>query len=86
MSMFYFATSIFSEEERRAGRVAKGAAFLSADRPELRTALNQAVQDISDPAISSADFTARISAAIKPFNRVGLCDPLRLNMYPYEFS
>ena len=86
MSMFYFATSIFSEEERRAGRVAKGAAFLSADRPELRAALNQAVRDIGDPAVSSADFTARISAAIKPFNRVGLCDPLRLNMYPYEFS
>ncbi|MEI8017726.1 MAG: FAD-dependent oxidoreductase [Schlesneria sp.] len=86
MSMFYFATSIFSEEERRAGRVAKGAAFLNSDRPELRAALNQAVKDIGDPAVSSAEFTARISAAIKPFNRVGLCDPLRLNMYPYEFS
>ena len=86
LSMFYFATAIFSEEERRAGRVAKGAAYLSADRPELRNALAQAVNDIRDPSVSSADFTARICAAIKPFNRVGLCDPLRLNMYPYEFS
>ena len=86
LSMFYFATAIWSEEERRAGRVARGAAYLSANRPELRSALEKAVVEIRDPAISSDEFTARIRDAIHPFNRVGLCDPNRKNMYPYEFS
>jgi len=86
MSMFYFSTAIWSEEERRAGRVARGAAYLSADRADLRLALDQAVRDIVDPAVSSTDFTARIREAIRPFNRVGLCDPRRRNMYPYEFA
>jgi FADH2 O2-dependent halogenase len=84
LSMFYFSTAIWSEEERRAGRAVRGAAYLSANRPELRAALDQAVRDIRDPAISSSDFTDRIRTIIQPFNRVGLCDPGRLNMYPYE--
>ena len=86
LSMFYFAAAIWSEEERRAGRVARGAAYLSANRPELRIALEQAVCDIRDPNVSSSEFTAKIRAAIEPYNRVGLCDPNRFNMYPYEFS
>lgn len=86
LSMFYFSTAIYSEEERRAGRVPKGAAYLSANRPELRAALDRAVQEIRDPSISSCEFTNRIRQVIQPFNRVGLCDPKRHNMYPYEFS
>jgi FADH2 O2-dependent halogenase len=86
ISMFYFATAIWSEEERRAGRCLRGAPFLSAHRPELREALWQATRDICDPAISSEEFTQKIREAIRPFNRVGLCDPSRRNMYPYEFS
>lgn len=86
ISMFYFSTAIWSEEERRAGRVPRGAAYLSANRPELRAALDQAVRDIRDPSISSANFTERIRQVIEPFNRVGLCDPRRFNMYPYDFS
>jgi FADH2 O2-dependent halogenase len=86
LSMFYFATAIWSEEERRAGRVARGAAYLSANRPELRAALEKAVTEIGDPTVSSSDFSERIRDAIRPFNRVGLFDPKRNNMYPYEFS
>ena len=86
LSMFYFATAIWSEEERRAGRVPRGAAYLSANRPELRAALEQAVSDLRNPSISSAELTARVREAIRPINRVGLCDPTRLNMYPYEIS
>lgn len=83
MSMFYFATSIWSEEERRAGRAIRGSAFLSADRPELRAALDQAATDVQDPTVSAKELTERIRQAIKPFNRAGLCEPERLNMYPY---
>ena len=83
MSMFYFATSIWSEEERRAGRVARGAAFLSANRADLQAALRQAVLDIRDPGISNRELTDRILTAISPFNRCGLGDCQRQNMYPY---
>jgi FADH2 O2-dependent halogenase len=84
ISMFYFATAIWSEEERRAGRAVPGSAFLSAEHPELRNALLNAARDIRDPLVSTAEFTNRIRAAIAPFNRIGLCEPQRYNMYPYE--
>ena len=86
LSMFYFATAIWSEEERRAGRVAQGAAYLSANRPELRAALNRATRDLRDPQVTSAELMARVRSAIEPFNRVGLCNPHLVNMYPYEFT
>jgi len=86
LSMFYFAAAIWSEEERRAGRVAQGAAYLSANRPELRTALNRATRDLRDPEVTSAELMDRVRSAIAPFNRVGLCDPQLFNMYPYEFT
>ena len=84
MSMFYFATSIWSEEERRAGRGVRGGAFLNADRPDLRAALNQAAFDVQDQNLPVTELMARVRAAIAPFNRVGLGDPKRRNMYPYE--
>ncbi len=84
MSMFYFATAIWSEEERRAGRATRGGAFLNADRRELRVALMEAAQNVRDPNLATAELTSRIRKAIAPFNRVGLCDPQRRNMYPYE--
>lgn len=84
MSLFYFATSIWSEEERRAGRMTRGGAFLSADQPALRSALHQAAIDVRDPNVSARELTERILAAVAPFNRVGLGNPARLNMYPYE--
>lgn len=84
MSMFYFATSIWSEEERRAGRSIRGGAFLSADHPQLRAALHQAAQGVRDPNLSGTELMDRIRVAIAPFNRVGLCDPKRRNLYPYE--
>ncbi|HEY0984189.1 NAD(P)/FAD-dependent oxidoreductase [Schlesneria sp.] len=86
MSMFYFATAIWSEEERRAGRVAQGAAYLSAQHPQLKSALKQAYRDLTDPNISGAELTVKVRAAIAPFNRVGLCNPDLCNMYPYEFT
>ncbi len=84
LSMFYFATATWSEGERRAGRAVRGSAFLSADHPELKAALARAAGDVEDRSISTAEFTARVRAAITPFNRVGLFDPAKQNLYRHE--
>ncbi|MEK6257643.1 MAG: FAD-dependent oxidoreductase [Planctomycetota bacterium] len=84
LSMFYFATATWSEGERRAGRAVRGSAFLSADHPELKAALARAARDVADMSISTAEFTARVRTAIAPFNRVGLFDPARQNLYRHE--
>ncbi len=82
LSMFYFSAATWSETERRAGRAIRGSAFLSADHPGLRSALERAVQEI-DSSLSSDRFTEHIRSAIAPFNRVGLCNPARMNQYPF---
>ena len=64
MSMFYFATSIWSEEERRAGRSIRGGAFLNADHPQLRAGLRQAAHDVRDPNLSGAAMMDRIRVPI----------------------
>ena len=84
LSMFYFSAATWSETERRAGRAVSGSAFLSADHPTLKRALVQAVSEIGDVNVSTAEFVARIRAAIAPFNRVGLCDPAKFNQYGFE--
>lgn len=84
MSMFYFATSIWSEEERRAGRCQRGSAFLNADDPQLQAGLRQAAQDVRNQDLATTELMDRVRSAIAPFNRVGLGDPKRRNMYPYE--
>jgi FADH2 O2-dependent halogenase len=83
MSMFYFSTAIWSEEQRRSGRAIRGSAFLSADQPELRRALQNAYEGISNRNLSTPDLTSAIRDAIAPFNLVGLCDPRKRNLYPY---
>ena len=84
LSMFYFATATWSEGERRAGRAVRGSAFLSADHPELKSALARAARDVADMSISTPEFTARVRAAIAPFNRVGLFDAVKQNLYRHE--
>ena len=84
LSMFYFATATWSEGERRAGRAVHGSPFLSADHPELKAALARAALDVGDTSISTAEFTARVRAAIAPFNRVGLFDPAKRNLYRHS--
>ena len=84
LSMFYFSAATWSETERRAGRAVRGSAFLSADHPELKGALVRAVSEIGDPAVPTARFVSRIRSAIAPYNRVGLCDPAKLNQYRFE--
>lgn len=84
LSMFYFATATWSEGERRAGRAVRGSPFLSADHLELKAALARAARDVGDTSISTAEFTARVRAAIALFNRVGLFDQAKRNLYRHE--
>ena len=84
LSMFYFSAAVWSEEERRAGRATRGSAFLSADHPGLSAALVEATRDIQEHSLTTAQFTDRIRTAIAPFNRIGLCDPAKRNLYRYE--
>ena len=84
VSMFYFSVATWSEEERRAGRATRGSAFLSADHAGLSAALIEATRDIQERLLTTAQFTDRIRTAIAPFNRIGLCDPAKRNLYHYE--
>ncbi|MBS0202210.1 MAG: tryptophan 7-halogenase [Planctomycetes bacterium] len=81
LSMFYFSAATWSEAERREERAVRGSAFLSADHPDLKGALIQSVSEIGDPRVPTSEFVARIRQAIGPFNRVGLCEPTKLNLY-----
>lgn len=83
LSMFYFSTATWSEQERRSGRSARGGAFLSADHAALKSGLIQAAQDVADPALPLEEIVSRIRTAIAPFNRVGLADPAKKNLYPF---
>jgi FADH2 O2-dependent halogenase len=87
ISMFYFATAIWSEHQRRSeGAQRQRRAFLCADDPRLRERLAQCLTWLADPEISAADFTERVRTAIAPFNIAQLCDPARRNLYPYPES
>lgn len=83
MSMFYFIAATWSESEHRAGRAQRGAAFLCADQPDIRNALVQAITDLDNQSLSTHEFITRIHDSLAPFNRVGLCDLARKNMYPF---
>lgn len=84
MSMFYFSAATWSEGLRRKGSAVRGSAFLSADDDGLKAALDRATNEISDRSLSSTEFAARVCAGIAPFNRVGLFDPAKRNLYPHH--
>lgn len=83
MSMFYFTAATWSESEHRAGRAAQGSAFLGADQPELKSALIRAIAEIDNPTLTTDEFVSRVHVSLTPFNRAGLCDPAKQNMYPF---
>ncbi len=83
MSMFYFIAATWSESEQRAGRLGRGGAFLCADQVDFKKALIRAVAEVDNPSISTREFVGRVHSALAPFNRVGLCDPAKRNMYDF---
>ncbi len=81
ITMFYFATAIWSEHERRAGR--PPSAFLCADVDRFRTALDQAYRAVSDPAVSTSELEAMVGRTFADINLAGLGDPAKKRMYAY---
>lgn len=88
-AMLYFICSINYEQERLAGRSPDH--FLSADNPEilsitqrcltkLTTLLEQNESPGSDDIVRFEDY---VIEQIKPFNKVGLMDPAKKNMYEH---
>lgn len=82
MSMFYFVAATWTEIERRSGRLIRGAAFLSADHQDLRRALERTVLQVRDPGVPADRIAEDVRSALATFNRAGLCDPARRNLYP----
>lgn len=82
MSLFYFATAIWSELRRRSGTDLP-TAFLCANEPQLQAAVDQAVQVMGREDVPTAAVVATILQAIAPINKAELGDPRRQNMYPY---
>lgn len=83
MSMFYFTAATWSESQHRADKRARGAPFLCADYPDLKESLTQAVARVGDTAFATHEFIAQIRSGIGPYNRVGLCDAAKRNMYEF---
>ena len=82
LSMFYFASAIWSELRRRQGD-ATPSAFLCATDPMFRQALSESLAKFDQPNFTPADLTAFVREAIRPYNKARLCDPMQQNLYPY---
>jgi FADH2 O2-dependent halogenase len=89
MAMFYFAGAHNSEDLRRRGVARPGNAFLLADNPSFRAAVDgcyQRLMEIAARQPKSTDvpeFYELVKRSIAPFNIAGLCDESRHNMYPF---
>jgi FADH2 O2-dependent halogenase len=84
VAMVYFVAAVHCEEREAAGRAGPDEAFLLADDPAYRGAAAALLRQA--PAVPAADaprFLARVREALAPYNRAGLCDPARRNLYPY---
>lgn len=82
-AMLYFVAATHCEETLRANP-GSDVGFLLADN----TTFCNLVRDMCQRARSCAahhadDFWGYVGATLRPFNRAGLCDPARRNMYPY---
>lgn len=81
VAMFYFATAIWSEHERRAGR--PPTAFLCANELRFRKALDEAYSAVSNSNVTIADLEAMVYGTFADINLARLGDPTRHRMYPY---
>ncbi len=84
LTMFYFATAIWSEHERRAGR--PPSTFLCAEEERFRTALEQAYRAVNDPTVSTPELEALVNLTFADINLAGLGDPAKKRMYAYPRS
>lgn len=92
-TMLYFAAATNFEHHRNSGRDGEplSSGFLRADDPEFRQAIAKLHQisrqfagrsRITDE--QAAAFERTVKEELTPFDRVGLCDPTKRNMYRYD--
>ena len=89
-AMFYFAAAHNSEDRRRRGLASPGSAFLLADNPSFRQAVDECYNRLLEITAAGApsasdvrEFRQLVTRSIEPFNIAGLCDDSRHNMYPF---
>jgi FADH2 O2-dependent halogenase len=86
-AMLYFVAAIYCEERERKGEAGPDEAFLLADHAEYRDIATRLFRQARIATASDARaFLAEAHRALEPYNRCGLCDPGRRNMYPYTGS
>jgi FADH2 O2-dependent halogenase len=81
-TMYYFAGAIRSEEQRQQGLAGERDEFLFSHHPPFREAFERGYERLlaGPPA---AEYERQVARDIAPYNRAGLCDPGKRNMYPY---
>jgi FADH2 O2-dependent halogenase len=87
-TMYYFAAAIHSEDRRRQGEAGPGDEFLFSHDPAFRAALWRAhaalTRLVREPSgRGEAEFLRQAACDIAGFNRTGLCDAARMNLYPF---
>lgn len=84
VAMVYFTAAVYCEERERAGEAGTDEAFLLADHPGYREIAAKLFRQAAMVSTADADrFMAEAHTLLRPYNRCGLCDPGRQNMYPY---
>lgn len=81
LSWFYFATAIWSEHERRAGR--RPESFCLANDTEWSAQLDRALTAASDPHVTLSDLQRLVNEAIAPINIANLGDAAQRGMVFY---
>jgi FADH2 O2-dependent halogenase len=89
-TMYYFTGAIAAEHRRRGGEATGDEEILSSHIPEFRQRVESSYLELARLAQKgrpSADeirnFERRVARDIAPWNIAGLCDPAKLNLYPF---
>ncbi len=81
-TMYYFAGAIHSEERRQQGLAGERDEFLFSHHVPFREAFERGYDQLfAGP--SAAEYERQVAQDIAPYNRAGLCDLARRNMYRY---
>lgn len=84
LTMCYFVAATYSEEQHRAGSSRPGDDFLLAHDERFVSLVHEILSVGSRIAEADADgFLPFVADRLAPYNRAGLCDPDRRNMYPF---
>lgn len=87
LSMAYFAAATLTEERLRAGIDVTADGFLQSQDDRffgIADELYRAVADVD--RVDATAFARRTADLLTPYNTIGLCDPVRRNMYPFAGS